>query len=158
MKIRRAESRDIPGLIELLYQVGEVHHVIRPDIFRSGALKYNRQELEELLKDEKRPIFVAMKGDFVAGYCFCVLKDYRGSGVQTDRTEIYIDDLCVDERCRGQGIAKALYEHTCAFAKVIGCAFISLNVWCGNDGAMGFYEKAGLKPRHIMMEMPLEGN
>lgn len=156
MEIRFAESRDIPGMIELLKQVGEVHHQIRPDIFRGGAQKYSEQDLEEILKDSGRPILVAVKGGFVLGYCFCVLKDYRGSGVQTDRLELYIDDLCVDENYRGKGVAKALYEQTCAFARKIGCAFISLNVWCGNDGAMGFYEKAGLKPRHIMMEMPLE--
>ena len=34
MTIRRAEARDIPGMIALLYQVGDVHHEIRPDIFR----------------------------------------------------------------------------------------------------------------------------
>ncbi|MBP3673819.1 MAG: GNAT family N-acetyltransferase [Oscillospiraceae bacterium] len=158
MEIRMAQVRDIPGMIELLKQVGEVHHVIRPDIFRSGALKYDEKALEELLKDENRPIFVAMNGDFVAGYCFCILKDYRGSGVQTDRTELYIDDLCVDENRRGQGVASALYRHVCGYAKGLGCAFITLNVWCGNDGAMKFYENAGLTPRHIMMEMPLEEN
>ena len=52
MEIRRAESRDIPGMIELLYQVGQVHHVIRPDIFRSGALKYDETALEALLASE----------------------------------------------------------------------------------------------------------
>ena len=156
MEIRRAEGRDIPGMIELLKQVGEVHHVIRPDIFRSGALKYRPEELEDILKDPARPIFVAVEDAFVAGYCFCVHRDYTGSGVSTDRKEIYIDDLCVDENRRGQGVAKSLYEHVCAYAKDCGCSFITLNVWCGNDGAMKFYEKAGLRPRSITMDMPLE--
>ena len=89
------------------------------------------------------------------GYCFCQIKDSRGSTVLTDRVEIYIDDLCVEETCRGQGIAKGLYEHTCAWAKSLGCAFVTLNVWCGNDGAMKFYEKMGLTPRKIFMEVKL---
>ena len=155
MKIRRAESRDIPGLIALLYQVGHVHHVIRPDIFCSGALKYDEAALEELLKDENKPIFVAVRDGFVAGYCFCQLRDYRGSTVQTGRQEIYIDDLCVDENCRHQGIASALYDHTLAYARSIGCAFVTLNVWCGNEGAMKFYENAGMTKRSIMMETKL---
>ena len=155
MEIRRAESRDIPGMIALLKQVGEVHHVIRPDIFRSCALKYDAAALQALLKDEDRPIFVAVENGLVLGYCFCVLTDYRGSGVQTDRVEVFIDDLCVDEGCRGQGVATALYRYVTGWAKERGCAFISLNVWCGNDGAMAFYEKMGLTPRHIMMEMKL---
>ena len=61
MEIRRAEVRDIPGMIELLKQVGQVHYEIRPDVFRGGALKYDEAALEELLRDETRPIFVAVK-------------------------------------------------------------------------------------------------
>ena len=153
MEIRKAESRDIPGMIELLKQVGEVHHVIRPDIFRSGALKYTPADLEAILTDPARPIFVAVKGGCVAGYCFCIHRDYEGSGVSTDRKEIYIDDLCVDKGFRGRGVAKALYEHVCGYAKDCGCSFITLNVWCGNDGAQRFYEKMGMTPRNINMEV-----
>jgi len=156
MEIRKARQSDIPGMLSLLRQVGQVHHDIRPDIFRSGALKYDENALLELLSDPSRPIFVAMEGAFVAGYCFCVHKDYRGSGVQTDRIELYIDDLCVDETRRGGGIATALYHHTCAYARSIGCSFVSLNVWQGNDNAMHFYEKMGMRPRSMMMETNLE--
>lgn len=156
MDIRLAHNQDIPGMLSLLLQVGQVHHEIRPDIFPDHTLKYDETALCDLLKDENRPIFVAVDGDFVAGYCFCQLRTYDGSGVSTRRKELYIDDLCVDENRRGRGIAGVLYRHVCAYAKELGCQFITLNVWCGNDSAMGFYENAGLRPRNIMMEMPLE--
>ena len=52
-------------------------------------------------------------------------------------------------------IARALYEQVTGYAGELGCGFITLNVWCGNDGAMKFYEKAGLTPRNITMEMKL---
>lgn len=156
MEIRRAISSDIPELMRLLLQVGEVHHVIRPDIFRSGALKYDDAALAELLQDEQKPVYAAMENGVMLGYCFCQWRDCRGSGVLTDRLELYIDDLCVDEVFRGQGVASALYRHVCTLAKEHGCAFVTLNVWCGNDGAMKFYEHMGLRQRHIMMEMPLE--
>ena len=155
MTICRADRSHIPGLIRLLYQVGQVHHQIRPDIFRAGALKYTEQDLQALLADESRPIFAALEGEAVLGYCFCVIKDTRGSTVLTDRVEVYIDDLCVEESCRGQGVAKALYEHTCAWAKDLGCTFVTLNVWCGNDRAQRFYEKMGMTPRSIHMEVKL---
>ena len=155
MEIRFAEKRDIPGLIRLLYQVGDVHHQIRPDIFRPGAIKYTAGELEAILADESRPIFVGTEEGRVLGYCFCQLREYRGSTVLTDRKELYIDDLCVDETVRGQHVGRQLYEHTCAWAKEIGCNFLTLNVWCGNDSAMAFYEKRGLTPRSITMETEL---
>jgi ribosomal protein S18 acetylase RimI-like enzyme len=155
MNIRRAEEKDIPGMLSLLRQVGQVHHHIRPDIFPETTLKYDETALLELLKDEKRPIFVAVDGDFVAGYCFCVIKISEKSDVSTARKELYIDDLCVDEGRRGQGIATSLYRWVCGWAKEIGCDFLTLNVWCGNDGAMKFYDAMGMTPRHIMMETKL---
>lgn len=156
MIIRRANAQDIPELCRLLLQVGDVHHKIRPDIFRGGAQKYDESQLRELLLEETRPVFAAMEGDEMLGYCFCQWRGYQGSGVQTDRTELYIDDLCVDEAHRGQGVATSLYRHVCAYARERSCGFITLNVWCGNDGAMRFYEAMGLRPRHITMEMPTE--
>ena len=155
MVIRIAEEKDIPGMIELLKQVGQVHHEIRPDIFRPGCQKYDEAALAELLEDESRPIFIAEDGGKVLGYCFCILRTFDGESVMTDRKELYIDDLCVDESCRGQGIAKGLYRHVTDYAESIGCSFITLNVWSGNDTAMKFYENAGLTPRSITMEKKL---
>ena len=155
MEIRKAEVRDIPGMIELLKQVGQVHHEIRPDIFRAGAQKYDEAALAQILADPCRPIFVAVKGSFVMGYCFCVHEDCPGNSVLTARKELYIDDLCVDENRRGQGIAKALYAHTVAYARSCGCTNLTLNVWEGNDNARRFYELAGMTPRKTYMEMKL---
>lgn len=155
MEIRFAESRDIPGMIDLLQQVGEVHHRIRPDLFRSGAQKYDKAALEELLRDPNRPILAALEGEKLLGYCFCILEETRNNPVLMDDKTLYIDDLCVDEACRGQHIGQVLYDHACAYARELGCRSVTLNVWCGNDSAMAFYQKQGMKPRKIYMETTL---
>ena len=155
MKIRLARQEDIPGLLALLRQVGQVHHEIRPDIFRPGCIKYTAADLEQLLQDENAPVFVALENDTVSGYCFCQKRNYLCSTAMTDRQEIYIDDLCVDKNRRGHGIATALYRHVCAWATDLGCAFVTLNVWQGNAAAMTFYEKMGMNPRSITMETEL---
>ena len=156
MEIRLATVGEIPGMIGLLQQVGEVHHRIRPDLFRSGAQKYNEAELEQLLKDPLRPIFAALEKGKLLGYCFCIIEEVKDNPVLCDVKSLYIDDLCVDESCRGKGVATKLYDHVCAYAKSIGCRSITLNVWCGNDNAMRFYEGRGMKPRKIYMEASLE--
>ena len=155
MEIRFADTRDIPGMIDLLQQVGEVHHQIRPDLFRSGAQKYDEAALEALLRDPDRPILAAVEDGKLLGYCFCVVKVTENNPVLCDRKELYIDDLCVDEQIRGRGIAKALYARTLEYARELKCHAVTLNVWCGNDNAMAFYEKQGLKPRNIHMEYVL---
>ena len=155
MKIRMAEICDIPGMIALLDQVGQVHHEIRPDIFRAGARKYNRDDLEAILQDADRPIFVGIEDGKMLGYCFCILEEVTDNPVLRDVKSLYIDDLCVDENIRGKHVGSRLYDHVCAYAKEIGCQSVTLNVWCGNDSAMRFYESRGMKPRKIYMETML---
>lgn len=155
MNIRFAGQGDIPGMLDLLRQVGEVHHQIRPDLFRAGAQKYDEAALLALLTDPGRPIFIAETEGTVAGYAFCILQITENDPVLRDRKVLYIDDLCVDEGHRSRGIAGALYQRVCAYARELGCDAVTLNVWCGNDHAMKFYEKCGLKPQKIGMEQIL---
>ncbi|MGN0998986.1 MAG: GNAT family N-acetyltransferase [Faecousia sp.] len=155
MEILMANEAHIPGILTLLRQVCEVHHRIRPDIFQSSALKYTPEQLTAILADETRPIFVAEEEGSVVGYCFCQLRSYDGTGVSTCRKELYIDDLCVDEGRRGQHVGTVLFDHAVGFAKTNRCQFLTLNVWCGNEGALKFYEHAGLTPRNMTMETKL---
>ena len=152
MEIRFADIRDIPGMIDLLQQVGDVHHQIRPDLFRAGAQKYDEAALLRLLADPGRPILATIVDGKLAGYAFCILQETKNDPVLCDRKVLYIDDLCVDEQIRGKGIATALYSRLLEYARELGCDAVTLNVWCGNDSAMKFYEKCGLKPQKIGME------
>ena len=65
MKIRKAEEKDIPRIMELLSQVLQIHAEIRPDVFIPGTTKYTDSELKELLEQEDKPIFVAAGEDDV---------------------------------------------------------------------------------------------
>ena len=154
MTILFANESHIPGMIDLLQQVGEVHHQIRPDLFRAGAQKYSEGDLAELLKDPLRPIFIAEIAGKVAGYAFCIFQETKGHSVLCDRKVLYIDDLCVEETLRGKGIAAALYRRALDYAPELGCDAVTLNVWSGNP-AMGFYERMGMKPQKVGMEVIL---
>ena len=155
MLIRRAEITDIPDILRLLVQVCNVHQDIRPDIFKRDGVKYTESDLRELLTDESRPVWCAVEDGHFLGYCFCQWKEYRNSSVSTDRKEMYIDDLCVDEAARGKGVATELFRYVTAVAKSEGAIFITLNVWEGNS-ARSFYDKMGMKPRKTTLELPLE--
>ena len=156
MVIRFAKPEDVPEILELLRQVGQVHHQGRPDIFRSDAQKYGPSQVLALLSKADTPIFIAEEDGKVLGYCFCQIKTYYRDSVINDHTSCYIDDLCVNENCRGQHVGTALYEAVCNYAKAQGCRSITLNVWSCNESAMKFYEKLGLKPQKVGMEAILE--
>lgn len=157
MKIIRAEEKHMDGINKLLNQVLMVHHEGRPDLFKANVKKYTDEELKEILKDDRRPIFVAEdENGQVMGYAFAVFQQYVNNNILTDIKTLYIDDLCVDEDLRGQHIGKQLYEFVLDFAKQEGCYNVTLNVWSCNESAMKFYEKCGLKPQKIGMEVIIE--
>ncbi len=153
MRIRRAKETDIKRIQDLLYQVCMVHHLGRPDLFRYGGRKYTEPQLREILNDEKRPIFVAENEEgLVTGYAFCILEQHKNDNVMMDMQTLYIDDLCVDEKLRGQHIGKTIYQAVLDYAREINCYNVTLNVWNCNPPAMRFYESCGLKPYKVGME------
>ena len=153
--IRQAIEKDIPKIGDLLSQVDLVHHNGRPDIFKIGR-KYSDAELRELLGDADRPILVSVdEEDNVRGYCFCMYQQHINNSVLTDIKTLYIDDLCVDEAMRGKHIGRELYEAAVALARENGCYNLTLNVWSCNPSALRFYEKCGLLPQKIGMEVIL---
>ena len=154
--IRYAMEKDIEKIEDLLSQVDMVHHNGRPDIFKIGN-KYSEEELKELLNNKQRPILVSVnETDEVVGYCFGIFQQHKDNSILTDIKTLYIDDLCVDEELRGQHIGKQLYEYVLAYARKEECYNVTLNVWTCNEGAMKFYEKCGLVPQKVGMEILIE--
>ncbi len=151
--IRRAELKDMEGLKRLLLQVNNVHNAGRPDIFIKDCMKYNDGELEEIIKDDERPIFVFVdENNYMLGYAFCVVEDHHGSNNLVDMKTLYIDDLCVDENSRGQHIGKSLFEYVKNYAKNSGFYNLTLNVWALNENAHRFYDSMGMKILKYGME------
>lgn len=157
MMIRRAEQKDIKRILELLGQVLEIHAKIRPDIFVSGTTKYSEDDLKEMILDDEKPVFVALdESDIVTGYAFCQLKSPAFTSTMVPHKTLYIDDLCVDEKYRGQHIGEQLFEYVKREAGKLGCYEVTLCVWNGNDAAEHFYEKMGMTTKERMMEIILD--
>ena len=153
MTIRKAQVKDIPRIIELLGQVLQIHAEIRPDIFIPDTTKYTEQELATLLKDEKKPIYVAVnEEDVCMGYAFCQVKEQPFSNNMVQFQSLFIDDLCVDRFARGQHIGESLFDYVKQEAKKMECYEVTLNVWAGNTSAEKFYEKMGMKTKERQLE------
>jgi ribosomal protein S18 acetylase RimI-like enzyme len=157
MIIRRAKEADIKRIMELLGQVLEIHASIRPDIFVSGTTKYSEDDLREMIQDDEKPIFVAADDrDCCMGYAFCQLKNPAFTSTMVPHKSLYIDDLCVDEKYRGEHVGEKLFEYVKGVAKKLGCYEVTLCVWNGNDTAEHFYEKMGMTTKERVMEIILE--
>ena len=153
MTIRKAQEKDVSRIVELLGQVLQIHAEIRPDIFIPDTTKYTEQELATLLKDEKKPIYVAVnEEDVCLGYAFCQVKEQPFSNNMVQFQSLFIDDLCVDRFARGQHIGESLFDYVKQEAKRMGCYEVTLNVWAGNTSAEKFYEKMGMKTKERQLE------
>ncbi|MCR5099619.1 MAG: GNAT family N-acetyltransferase [Lachnospiraceae bacterium] len=154
--VRRAIKDDIPRIMELLIQVDMVHHNGRPDIFKGPTTKYSEEQLGQIIDDDSTPVFVCVGEDgVVRGHAFCQHKQVLGDRVLTDIRTLYIDDICVDETFRGEGVGRRLYEHVLGYARDNGFYNVTLNVWECNPGAMDFYKKMGFVPQKTGMEIIL---
>ena len=72
-----------------------------------------------------------------------------------DRNVLWIDELVVDEKNRGNGTGKVLFKEVMKIAKIKKCNFVELNCWNFNENAIKFYEKCEMKTQRNIMEMML---
>ena len=110
-----------------------------------------KERLEKL--DEKREaVFVAELEGKVAGYVFCIITETKNSTMLFDMKTNHLEDVCIDESCRGMGIGGALMEYVTAWAKENGCDRMDLDVWEFNEGARRFYERYGFQTQKRRMD------
>lgn len=156
MLIRKAEIKDIDEILYLLSDVLELHVRIRPDIFESGHTKYTKEELINKLNEENFHVYVGEISNKVVAYAMCVIELPKFTHTMKKVKTMYIDDIEVNPDYRGQGLGRLLFEFLKEEAKRLGCYNITLNEWEGNDGAIKFYEKLGMKPQKTTLELILK--
>lgn len=155
MVIRKAKLTDIDRLLELLYEVHNLHAENRPDIFKIGKTKYTKDDLPSIIESDQTPIYVAEEKKKVVGYIFCIIEEVKDHKSLSDLKTLYIDDLCIDKEYRHKHIGTSLYNYVRMIAKSLKCNNITLNVWNFNKDAISFYENLGLKPLKVIMEEKL---
>ena len=152
MEIIKATTNDIDQIEKLLYQVHKVHSDARADLFIAGKKKYNKEELIKIINNENTPIFVYKKENIILGYAFIIYKIENADSLVKIKT-MYVDDFCVDENYKHQGIGTKLFDFLKDEAKKQNCYNITLNVYSFNKAAKAFYEKQQLKELKTYMEL-----
>ena len=155
LQIRQAVQSDIPAIQSLLLQVEKIHCDGRPDIFKDGGVKFTNEQLAQLLCDPTRPIFCAVNDGQVVGYVFCIITEIKGDPMLRDAKTLHLEDVCVDESCRGGGVSSLLVEYVKTYARENDFTRIDLDVWEFNDRAREFYEKHGFGVQKRRMDLVL---
>jgi len=150
--IRPAKKEDYPGIRALLLQIAGLHHKLRPDLFLPQVKLSQEDFLERLETAPQNPIVVALAEGEIVGHLFAEVKHLEEHACKTGRCVFYIDDLCVNEACRGQGAGRRLMEEAEALARLHQCETLELNVYQCNESAVRFYERLGFAPQRLTLE------
>ena len=147
LELARPDDRESVNL--LAKQVHAMHVAWRPDIYEMVEELYPEARFLDAIK--QRQLYVAKLDGTVVGYVLLKMKNYEGAGHVT-RKVMVIDEFCVHESCRRNGIGKRMMEETRALAKAFRCTDMQLGVYPQNDDAVGFYQKCGFTIRSIDMQ------
>lgn len=156
IKIRPATEKDAAALAALLRQVGSVHAAGRPDIYCAPLTKHDEESARAIIASPDGGVLVAEKDGKVIGELIYRRMSRPCDGFYRARRWLYIDDLCVDESCRGSGAAQALNEAAERIARAEDCDAVELNCWAFNTRAAHFYERMGYKPQKTEYEKILK--
>ena len=150
LQLARPEDR---AVIELLaQQVHALHVQWRPDIYAPAVELWPQERFNTAVAD--RLLFTAKIEEKVVGYVLLKIRNYDIVG-HTKRKVLLIDEICVDEKQRNQGIGTEMMIEIRAIAKAFGCTDMQLGVYPQNNEALAFYQKCGFRIRSIDMQMKL---
>ena len=147
LQLTRIQDREAVDALAL--QAHKLHVQWRPDLYETVDVLYPPERFEMAVK--QRQLYVAKIDEIVVGYVSLLERNCDWPGAVKRRIMI-IDEFCVHESCRGQGIGKAMMADVRALAQAFGFTDLQLGVYPQNDDAVGFYQKCGFTNRSIEMQ------
>ena len=149
MTIRFAEQADIPVILDLIKHLAEFEQML-------DLVTATEEDLQRTLFGPKpyAEVLLAEQGDGVAGFAifFHNYSTFIGS------PGIYLEDLCVLEEYRGQGIGEALLKRLAEICIERQCSHLEWTVLDWNEGAIRFYESKGAKLKRDWIPVRVSGD
>ncbi|MBR2122274.1 MAG: GNAT family N-acetyltransferase [Lachnospiraceae bacterium] len=152
--VRFAKEDDLVRVNELRQQVNELHVQGEPDIFKQGFDKELRDYVYTIFRDPQMKIVVYENDGQIRAYAVLNHIVKPENPFMYKRDYLDIDEFCVDEACRRQGIGMEMIRFIRGYAGEEGFDRLELNMWEFNQSALEFYEAAGFATyrRYMVME------
>ena len=134
IRIKPATPADAPIILQLIRELAEFERLL-------DEVQATEEQLREQLFG-LRPgaeVVIARMGDEVAGFALF----FHNFSTFLAKPGIYLEDLYVRQKFRGQGCGEALLRHLARLALERGCGRLEWSVLDWNQPAIEFYEKLG---------------
>ena len=127
--VRKATKEDIPLIADLMVALWP-HH----------TAEEMKAELQISVEDPETAFFAA--GEY--GFAQCCLRHDYVEGTESSPVG-YLEAIYVDEKCRKQGVARALLRACENWAKEKGCGEFASDCELDNVGSLAFHLKMGFE-------------
>ena len=138
LRIRVAGKEDVPLVLEFIKKLARYerlsHEVtVTEEILRENLFE-GRRVAEAILAEHQQ---------IAVGFALY----FHNFSTFIGQAGIFIEDLYVDELCRGRGFGRALFLYIARLARERGCGRVEWSVLDWNRPAIQFYESLEAKPQ-----------
>ena len=146
LQIRKAAESDLPAVLRLYAQSGM-------DNGRVLTIDAASKILQRMATYPEYAVYLATAhdGSVVGTFALLVMDNLAHMGTPS----AVVEDVCVDERLRGQGIGKAMMHFAMEFARQRGCYKLALSSNAAREGAHAFYRSLGFEQHGLSFHVQL---
>lgn len=139
---------DVPTLVALFQELDRLQSDWRVFTPRPGFYDQVGQKYREALAQPDALLVVAEDDDEVVGMAFGEMSQPSRF---SDERALEISGVVVRAGYRGRGVGRELVREAARFARDAGVAWVEINTFAPNRGAMTFWEDLGFTPRVVQM-------
>ena len=133
LQVRRATVDDADGIRRITKQlVAYRNKIFNEARFMFGLKKRTKPD------NKMHHFFVCTLGEKVVGMTLVEM-------IPTDKTEVYLNTLFVDEDHMKQGVGKKMFDFIIPYLKDLGIKTVIINIQKNKPMAVEFFEKFGFK-------------
>ena len=146
LEIRKATESDLPAVLRLYAQPGM-------DSGRVLTVEAATQILRRMATYPDYAVYVASadNGSVVGTFALLVMDNLAHMGAPS----AVVEDICVEERLRGQVIGRAMMHFVMELARQRGCYKLALSSNAARERAHAFYRSLGFEQHGLSFRVPL---
>jgi GNAT superfamily N-acetyltransferase len=139
MEIRKAMEREIPGIVILWEKLMASHRGLNPlfELAPTASTAFSNY-ITSLIASDNHLLVVCLEGKTAVGYGLAFIAE--NPPVFKNVKYCMVDDIFLEEKFRGQGLGRKMFEFIMAWMRGKGVSRLELSVAEGNDKAMAFYK------------------
>jgi ribosomal protein S18 acetylase RimI-like enzyme len=152
LHIRRAQSTDLPSLVNLNGVAQDLHVRLAPSIYRAD---WEEAELARSwaarLTDPRHLVLVGEIDGWVAAALWAEVLKRPQSELAQPRRRLHVQHLVVAEQARRQGLARALLSEIEGVAAREGYDAVTLDARAENAAAQAAFQRLGYQPQSVAL-------